>query len=951
MFSLLGKIFLILISVFLPAQQIEEVWIASRGLDAITPTHNQEQLSFTRLDNYIIGSKAEEDPKYTTLSVRPGVSTFLNDPGTATRGMFHYRSPAGDDLVILATTDTIFKSSGTIWTTLEAGLSDFPWEGILYSDPDVARLYLCNGWDKNKKFLSGQSVLLPMQNQDNETQISGTVRFVVGSSVATCDAIANASLEAGQYIKPSTSHANTNWIEITSLETVGSVTTLEFSSQFPGTTEVTTSVVRSNDMDNSRYITEFAGHIVTGYVSISATTDVGPNLEGSPEYYLMRDYYGVAQSFEAITSNISRIKVRMSGAFQSQYPPAGNLVVRLKDSISASAPLAEVIYPMASLPVNPSPVSFDFGSIPVTIGNTYYFTIERQTSDTTPFQIEHGSSATGTSYWTANSTGFDGSWNSGYTTFEITPSYTDNLSVDYPDTYIDEANPTTNYKSATQIYAGSLGGNVRKAVVKSLIEYHGLTTEAQPWTNVKYSMYKTGAGTGEITAARIVRVDNLQAMTWNKNNTVVNWAQAGCNKAGTTAGDDYTVVAMSTEAITSVEGYVTWEVTTLSASWDVDTNINYGMVISNETSGQIVTFESSNASSNKPKWLLTTLTGSAESGHDLYFEISSEDSDRSTVVYSKRFFPENYPSLNTFDIPGRIVGLAKTGGYLIVGGKDPDAMHFYRFTGDVLDGKGIDYVTTVNDITFGSSKSIAYPPMDDSFIFFSGLGIYHQKGLQTMLLSAQIREQAKKFSDYRDPRDYYGGLADLMPQATILPTKDTYLISVPNAESINSYIYGLNYAMGSWYRWTNLNATTLMTRRSGGIEPRLYLGYGTGQVYTLDTSGSTTTVATAEFFLNKNDITKTKKLNFIEFGVRKDNPLTNSVVSLEVGTIDKGGSETYGKALDDNATTDKMEYINFTPGLTAKEFKLKFTQQATAGAVSIRSIRYNYTVNNTPGGK
>ena len=403
----------------------------------------------------------------------------------------------------------------------------------------------------------------------------------------------------------------------------------------------------------------------------------------------------------------------------------------------------------------------------------------------------------------------------------------------------------------------------------------------------------------------------------------------------------------------TLAGWATFEVTSLATRWTVaegdtySTN-NHGIIISAESDYTQLDCYSKNYSSNKPFWSMTTETGTSETTQDLYFEVISEAGNgRSTCLYSKRYYPEHYPTLNTIQIPGRIVGLAKSGGYLIVAGKNPDALHFYKYTGSTNDGEGLNFVTSAVGITFGSSKSVAYLPMGQGFIFFSGLGVYHQNGLQSTLLSGRIREEAKLLANYRDPEQYYSGFASLMPQSTVLPTKDLYLLVAPTTEASNSNIYTFNYADNLWARWTNIETTAMEIRRSGGAEPVLYMGDSSGNTYTLDTTGSTTEEAVLQWYLSFRDITARKTLSEVLLWGRADNPLTSCFVTLEVSSTDPVSGDTQTETeyltedVDDNTTTDNMVEVVFSPGLKAREFKLRLTQQATQGAISWRAIKWS----------
>lgn len=905
---------------------MDDSFIKFNGLDRSNPTQLKPEISFTQCDNYVLGFKAEENPLFTSLSVRPEITAYLNDPGEAVRGLFHYQVSGGDNVLLMANTDTIFKSGGTAWTTLETGLSDNPWEGVLYADPDVTRMYMCNGVNENKKYLSGKDDLYDMQDQDSETATAGTVYFTNDSVTATVDATALAALEAGRYIKSATTADDTEWVEITTIES----STLTFSRAYPGSTSAETTAVRSNNVSNSRHMLEYEGFMVLGAVGASETSLVSNTVAST--YYILDGAYGVAQSFEA-SSYFNTIELsiwRGSGT-------TGNIILKLKSAIDSTDTVALINQPVSGLLGAVSTVAFDFGKVDAGV---YYLTVERETSSTSPVYISRGSAlADGNAFWTYNSGGFVSGWDTGVTTVAGTVT----------DTYVSSSSPNDNQSSNTSLsLATAMGGTVYYRALMESVDLHNkrVKSDVYNFTATKLSVSFTGGFSNkDFTFARVLVDNDISVATWNNRLSGTSWNTAGCLGSGT----DFT----ATNAVVVNNGTLpsrkTADITNMAGDWAVSGSDHYGVVVSVEsTAAGSYSIASSNASSNAPSWEGTTITGSTEASQDIYIKVVQDAISKATFNYSKRFKPENFPTLNTIDIPGSIVGLAKTGGYLVVAGKDPDAMYFYNFTGSTADGEGIKFVTSISDVTFGSSKSIVIPPKKNSFIFFSGSSVFEQLGTQySPALSDRIQEEAKLFSNYRDPEDYYGGFADLMPQAVILPTKNSYLLSVPNTESENSYIYVFNYELGAWTRWTDLNATSMLVRKLGGAEPTLYLGMQDGQVYTLDTTGSTTHEAVLEWYFNKGDLTRDKQISFLEFWGRKDNPLTNCYVTLEVDGVDTGLDKSYSKSVSDNTTTDAMEEVKFSIGKTAKEFKLKLTQQASAGAISWRSFRYNYDVKKT----
>ena len=933
--SILGVVYLVLANVGITPASFDDVYIGWGGIDRLSPSHTKNIVNAYQCDNYITDSKEEENPRYTTLSVRPGESTYLNDAGGAVRGLFQFSTPAGTDTLIMADTDTLYKSSGTLWATLEAGYSNAPWEGELYSDPKVTRLYLCNGFDGSRKYLSEKNISYAMQDQDNEVALVGNVYLVKNSLVATADASATSGLKAGHYIKYATAGTDDDWNEIVSTES----TNITFNTPYTGTSAAFSSAVRSTDQLSSRYIVEYKGHIVMGS-SKSESVKVSSTL--GTEYFNLKNAYGVAQSFEATSSSLDKIRMTI---YRTAEGTVGNIVIKIKETLESSSSLAKITFATLSLPTIATATDFDFGNVAITSGTPYYITIERETSSTSLVKVLYGTSYSGgNAYWTYNSTGFDSAWDTGNTTIESSPSISASIHDNY-DTKIREASATTNFSetSTTQIDANNLVPEYYKAIWRYPIEEQMVTSDENNFDLVRLFI-TSNPMTSETYAKRLLVETVLSEMTWNIAKTGTSWNVVGCNGAGT----DFT----ETDKVDLYDGTTPGfhrsgrDLTAIADNWTLSADNNYGIVGSVEglasTGVWTSTQYSANNGSQEPTWEVTSLTGSSDASRDIYFEILSTSSNPSTINYSKRFKPENFPTLNTFDIPGRIVGIAKSGGYLIVAGKNPDALHFYRFTGDVRDGNGLDFVTTVPDITFGSSKSIARLPTTDSFIFYSGSGVCLQNGLKTKPLSGKIREEAKGFQNHKDPEDFYSGSQDQMPQGGLLPTKDTYLLSVPNSESKNSYIYAYNYANDTWTRWTDLYATALVTRYSGGSTPTLYLGDQSGQVYTLDKTGSTTKEAVLSWFFSKQDITKDKTLRNIEIIARADNPLTGCVTTLEAYDVMTGTTYTsLTKNVADNTTTDKMVELPFMLNKTGREFKLTLRQKASSGALSLRSIRYS----------
>lgn len=946
--TLLGVLIAVLANVWLAPASFEDVRVGAAGLNEVSQTHLLDVTEYTVMDNWVIDSKDEESPKYSVLSVRPDKTAYLNATGSSVRGLFDYTTSGGDNLILMADKGAVYKSSGTTWTTLESGFSDGPWEGNLYALPNINRHYLCNGLDKNKKFFSGRDRLYNMQNQDQETLTGGNMYFVENSLTATGDATAISAITPGQYIKFSTNAADDRWAEVASIEG----TTVIFSTIYPGLssealTGTATKCVRSNDVVNSRYMIEYEGHEVLGYMNISREVQIAGVSTTDCTSYLLRKAYGVSQSFIATKNNISGITFKISKTFLFGDDAKGNILVKLKDSIGATVPLATTTYPVKGLPDGIADFTFNFGNVKVTIGNTYEVTIERENSATTPIQIQTGGVYVGGhSSYTYNPNGFTASWATGLTTVEVTPTKAgmDNFGGE-PDTYIDENAPTTNYGITDKAHIGFFGGKQRKSLFWYSLEYDYITQEAYNFSSVRLQLQKTGSGTGEVKVYRMLPMANPATSTWNFLDYPSTWAIAGCGSPET----DYTTADATATTVGSATGAITLDVTAISNHWNLGTGINYGILVSCETSGQAMTFESSDALSDKPKWLLTTQTGTSDATQDLYFEVISEKSNSSTVNYSKRFKPENFPTLNTSNVPGTIVGMAKSGGYLIVGTEKPDAFNFFSATYDTADGAGIKDTTRTDHITFGGgSHSIAYLSNEDSFIFYSGQGVYLQKGLSRTLLSGKIRDDAKTFTNYRDPLDYYGGMADLMPQAVINPTKDTYMLAVPKSLGVNSYLYNYNYANDSWTRWTALYPTVMLCRTERGNSPTLYMGSTAGQVSTLNKTGSVTQeAALVWYYSGKGDLTKMKRLNLVEIIAVMDNPTINCVVSLEVTDTNPVSADTVTTpirqtiVLPNNYTSEAQARLMFTDiGRQGRELKLTLTQSSSLGAISLRAIHY-----------
>lgn len=949
--TLLGILIAFLGNVFLGIGNFEDVRVGWGGLDRISQTHLMDITSMYQCDNYALDSKDEENPRYSVISVRPDKTAYLNATGNSVRGLFDYQTSSGDNLIIMATKDTVYRSSAGSWTTLGTGFYDSPWESVLYALPNNERIYLCNGLNNNKKFFSGRDILYDMQNQDNETTISGNLWFTQGATTATGDATAIASLEAGQYVKSATTDDDSLWMEITTIEG----TTLSFSDKYDGSTASSAVCVRSNDAANSRHMIEYEGHLVTAYTSEETTISISNTV--STEYWASSMAYGIGQSFTATSNQMNVLRLKIYQFDKND----GNIILKIKTAIDSTDYISKITYPISSLPLNDGSnklTDFNFGAVALTSGSTYYFTIERENSSAGYFQLAGGTAATGSVYWTYNSTGFDGNWNVGVTTIEVSPlasvAYGDPGGAWYPlgnfgtptNSYLDQANPTISYFSfnpislITSTYAGYFSGNQRRSIHNFYLDYGGVSTEASNWDNVKFSIYKTSSTSGEV---KIYRKLTSAFAPWSA--AMAPWTTAGClsPEADYTATDTVSNANATTEA-----GWLTFEATSIARAWTPALANNYGILLSAETTAGHTFYADGAASSVRPKWTLTTATGKNETGKDLYFEIIKKSGQRSTVNYSRRYKPELFPLLNTFDVPGTIVGLAKSGGYLIVGTKRPDALHFFNATYDTADGLGIKDTTRINGITFGGgSHSIAYLPKADAFIFYSGLGVYMQKGLQTTLLSGKIREEAKGFTNYRDPLDYYMGFADLMPQAMIDPTKDTYMLAVPNALGVNSYLYNYNYANDAWTRWTALYPTAMLCRPERGGTPTIYLGGVDGQTYTFNKTGSITQEATLVWMFSGKDLTKKKQFNLIEFTGVVDNPLVNCVITLEAISTNPTATDVVKTPirqtirLANNTTTNSQVQLRFDSiGILAREIKLTLTQASDQGAVSWRLVRY-----------
>jgi hypothetical protein len=946
--GLIGSFFAILSSVFLPPGNVEQVYVGWGGLKTLPPTHYRELVDMQVCDNYILDSKSEESPRFSAMSVRPGETPYLDDPGGSIRGLFNFNSPSGDSLIIMANTTGLYKSSGSSWTLLSNGFSDNPWEGYLYGDPNVTRLYLCNGRDSNKKYLT--KGLFNMQNQADYTVLSGSVTFTKNSSIATGDATSAGSIEVGMYITSTSEAADTSWVEVVSKEG----TNLTLSTPWVLSTVVANNAIRSNNVVNSKHVTEYEGHIVLGYTNIDEET-IASSTTTSTEGYVLLLAKGAYQKFTATTNNITKVRLalyQLESSYSSfNVAPHGNLIVKIKESVASSFSLASISKPISELPDNLSDVYIDLGYVALTVGNDYYMTIERETSSDSPVYLSITTG--GESGYTHSSSGFLSGWNTGSTTIEKEVDLNSNFNYN-PDTYIKSDDPTA-FSQQNEAAFNVNGTTPRKTIVQSFTSYWWVNPQlagapkGQAWENVKLKIYKTSTGvTGEVKALQCLPNSGtfflMERSSWNNYAEVYPWYTAGANRPEL----DYSTLGASSVILPSNEGWVTFEVTTIVSSWEPLTWTN-GILITAETGGSF-NFSAFDSGVNVPTWSFTVKTGTTESGKSLNYSLISEDSDSSTIIYSRRFKPELFPTDNTFKVPGQVCGLLSTGGYLVVGARNPDSLHYYRYTGETTDGLGIDFVTSIPGITIGSSKSIAQLPKGAGSLFFSGAGVYNINGLNIQLRSGNIREEAKKFASYRDSSSWYSGLASLMPQGVVLPTKDTYLLAVPLALGFNSYVYAYNYANDTWTRWTGLYPTSMLVRDIVGQEPQLYYGYNTGQVYTQDQTGSTTQEAIAEFYLSGKDLSKDKQLDKIElFGIM-DNPLSGSYVTLEVSSTDPGSSQTSTTTKKmtfgpfNNSITNANKTFTFLPNYTAKEFKIRFTQKATEGAANLRSIRYKYTV-------
>ena len=932
--SLIGVAIGIFVSVLLGIGQYEEVYVGWKGLDRISQTQVSNIVSSDQLDNYVLDSKSEENPRFSTLSVRPDKTNHYRSTGNSIRGIFNFKTPVGDDAIIMCDKTSIYKNINNNWTTLESGFSDNPWEGVLWADPNVTRQYLTNGRETPRKYLT--SGIYHMQNQDDIAPLTGNVKFTAGTLVATADSSVISGLSAGEYIIYTSTEAASqfDWNEIVSIEG----NSLIFSTP-TFTTSQSATCYRSSDVVNARHMLEYEGHLVMAYTNISTETSVS-NAPISNYYIMGQGVTGIAQSFVAAKPTLKAITLKI-GCDDNIY--TGNLILKIRNTLTSEA-LATVNYPIGSLPASPQEVRFDFGNLVTAIGNTYYLTIEKSlgSADGSPVKIYLGTNLTGHSYWTYNANGFDNNYNVGITTIEVRPH--DDIAQDACDTYLDKNSPDTNYYQANNLYMRfQLAARTQVAVLKDMVYPHtegpSIKGSSSVFTNVKLQYWSQQSSTVDDLLDRVTAASDLSTATWN--NLASNY---------TTVGETYVP-------------QVSWPSYQIATA-DVTAIYNSDTLFNGHMQGGIMISKRSATTGNNwinssnipvhteqiPIWRYTVPMGSSEAGEDLYLKVMSDSADSSTVVYSRRYTPELFPTLDTFQVVGSIVGLAKSGGYLFVATKNPDGMSVFRETGEeydpnngIPDGLAIDQVTRINGITFGSAKSIAYTPMDDSFIFFSGFGVYKQTGLQTTLLSGNIREEAKLFSNYRDPRDYYSGLADLMPQACILPTKDTYLLSVPNDQATNSYIYNYNYAQDGWTRWTQLHATSLLAKETGGLEPQLFMGDTNGQLSSLNSTGSTTDEAITECFFSK-DITKDKQLSLIEVWARADNPTVNSLFTIEVTSINVPQGPASQTFVTNNVTTDGMVQFSFNPNMTAKEFKIRMTQKAQVGALSLRSVRYKYSV-------
>jgi hypothetical protein len=547
--SLLGILIIVLTNVFLAPGTFNQTYVGWGGLDRINPAHTVDITSLYVCDNYSLGSKDEEDPGYSTISVRPDKTNYLNATGGKCRALFDYTTSGGDNLIIMADGSTVYKS-GTIWTTLEAGFNDNPWEGNLYSLPNINRLYLCNGIDSNRKFFSGRDRLYNMQNQDSETLTGGTMYFTNLSSTATGDSTAIAALTAGQYVKSATTADDSQWVEIASIEG----TTAIFSTLYTGTTASSTLCVRSGDVGNSRHIIEYEGHEVLGYTDGTNTTHI--TTTASTEYYQLDAAYGVAQSWEAASTSFNKLNlVIWRGAGTT-----GNIVIKHKASITGAA-LRTITYAVANLPTSAQTVAFNFGNTTVTSGTTYYFTVERENGSTSPVYVRRADGyANGNSSWTYASGGFATGWNTGLTTTEYQPNNY-GLSADNNDTAIAAAAPTTNYSNHVNIFTQMVGSIKVRSVIKYPIENIIIKSDANNYTGCQFVLYTSGGSGVTVDAYRLTIANDISNETWVNRLTGVSWTNPGATGEGTdyTTADGASVLTTGTLYSPATFEYRAWQ--------------------------------------------------------------------------------------------------------------------------------------------------------------------------------------------------------------------------------------------------------------------------------------------------------------------------------------------------------------------------------------------------------
>lgn len=962
-----------LINVNTPAQSVEKVYVDFRGLDRKNPAHHKQELSFITCQNYMFGPKEEENPLYGSLSVRPGITAFLNDLNEPFRGLFPFRSSTGTDDLIACTSTSIWRSGASSWEALKVGQGDAPYEGQLWSDSNITRLYLTNGSNTPQKYLAGQSSTFDMQNQDDEIALSsyGSVWFTNGATTATCEVVVAAVLSQGQYIKSSTDVSADEWVEI--IDITG--TTLTFSYPYIGATGTAESAVASSDMEKARFITEYEGHIIMGYTGVVKSSTITGN-SSTNDYYILNSAYGVAFSFEAdsVWNKITFSMWRGTGT-------TGNLLLKIKSSLTGSA-TTTIKYPVASLAITSQEVAVEFGSKAAGI---YYCTIERENSSTSPVYIGR---SPGQSFWTYNETGFDSNWNTGTTTVEIITGDSSDAILG-PHTYR-KSEVSVNYNYDTDITSWSVqidvnrssqgttrfqntAGEMTKGVFYFPIEQYHIKNEENNYLKIALQLaVLRGTGTFEATARayEITTPNQVNQMTGNNRLTGTAWGGTVCSLEGV----DFTNTnssAISISALSSYDklGYSTIyygtsevNISNIASDWTISADNNYGIIISSEVYPQTATYL--NNANNPwgtlyPRYELTTLTGSTETSTGIYFKVTSEIANRSRVIYSRRNFPELFPALNVLDIAGTVTGLINSGGYLIIGATDvgadsPSKLYYLSFTGETDDGFGLDFINSViNNTTVGSSKSIKNIPNSTTTLFYSGTQLNALTGQGISSISDIIKDEAKKFQNRRSPNDWYNGYADMQPQATIMPEKNLYLLAYPAAESKNSYISVYDYNRGAFTQWTGLYPTAMAVRKSSGGQPVLYMGFQDGQCWTLDKTGSTSSKAILEWVLNDFDITKKKTLKNIEIIGRADNPLQGSIITLEAQSTDSLSSDeiienkSFSEQITDNSTTNNMVHFVAAPDLTAREIKLKLTQSSTQGAISLRAIREIYTIEKT----